>query len=107
MKVSRYNSEPDSNAETMLPISKALPMSSRVGLLHGLYLLRDLLHPAAVDQLMEVQRGAAVRALGPLLRQPAPHARVAAQLRAVRAQVGIHQLLHTDEASEHLRQRLK
>lgn len=41
------------------------------GQLQGVQLLGDLLHPAAVDQLVQVQRGPAVRALRPLLREPA------------------------------------
>ncbi len=41
-----------------------------------------------------------MRALRPLLRQPPPYARVAAQLRAVRAEASVPQLLHADEAAE-------
>jgi hypothetical protein len=48
-----------------------------------------LFHPSAVDELVQVQRRPAVRTLAPLLRQPTPDAQVAAQLRAVRAQVRI------------------
>ena len=45
-------------------------------------------------------------ALRPLLRQPPADAEVAAELRAVRAEVRVLQLLHADEAAEHVRQRL-
>lgn len=76
-------------------------------LLQGVQLLRHLLHPAAVDQLMQVQVGAAVGALWPLLCQPAADAQVTTQLGAVRAQVGVLQLLHADEAPEHLSQALQ
>lgn len=55
---------------------------------------------------MQVEVGTAVRALRPLLRQPATDAEVAAQLGAVWAEVGILQLLHADEAAEHLCQAL-
>ena len=56
----------------------------------------------AVDEFVNVQGGPAVGTLGPLLRQPPPDAEVAAQLGAVRAQVGISKSLHTDEATEHV-----
>ena len=45
-------------------------------------------------------------ALRPLLRQPPPDAEVAAELGAVRAEVRVLQLLHADEAAEHVGQRL-
>ena len=45
-------------------------------------------------------------ALGPLFREPPSDAEVAAELGAVRAEVRVLQLLHADEAAEHVRQRL-
>lgn len=89
-----------------LPIARVIPLAGSITLLHGFYLLCDILDPAAVHQLMEVQGCATVRALGPLLRQPSPHASVAAELRAVGTHVRVHKLLHADEAPEHLHQRL-
>ena len=43
-----------------------------------------LLNPPTVDELMNVETGPAVRALGPLLCQPPSDAEVAAELGAVR-----------------------
>lgn len=71
-------------------------------LLQALHLHGDLLQPPAVDQLVDVQRGPAVRTLAPLLGQPARDAKEAAQLRAVRTEVRLLQLLHADEAAEHI-----
>ena len=45
-------------------------------------------------------------ALGPLLGQPPSDAHVAAQLGAVGAEVRVPELLHADEAPEHLGQAL-
>ena len=71
----------------------------RANLLERVQLLGDLLHPPAVDQLVYVEAGPTVRTLRALLCQPPPDAHVATQLGAVGAQVGIAQLLHTDETS--------
>lgn len=71
-------------------------------LLEALHLHGDLLQPATVDQLADVQRGPAVRTLAPLLGQPARDAQVAAQFRAVRTEVRFLQLLHANEAAEHI-----
>ena len=76
-------------------------------LLQCVQLLCHLLHPAAVDQFVKVEVGAAVWALRPLLCQPATDAEVAAQLGTVWTEVSILQLLHTDEAAEHLCQALQ
>ena len=54
-----------------------------------------------------MEAGAAVGTLAPLLCQPAPDAHVAAQLGAVRAEMGVPQAVHTDETAEHLRQALR
>ena len=78
----------------------------RADLLEGVQLLGDLLHPPAVDELVYVEAGSAVRTLRPLLCQPSPDAHVAAQFGAVRTEVGVTQLLHADEAPEHLGQGL-
>ena len=43
-----------------------------VGYLEIVELLGDLLHPATVDQLVDVEGGAAMGTLGSLLRQPTP-----------------------------------
>lgn len=51
---------------------------------------------------MDVEAGPTVRTLRPLLRQPPPDAEVAAEFGAVRAEVGVGQLLHADEAAEHV-----
>ena len=59
-----------------------VPAGARPHLLECVELLGDLLHPAAVDQLVDVEAGAAVGTLRPLLRQPPPDAHVATQLRA-------------------------
>lgn len=64
-------------------------------------LLCDLLRPAAVDELSELQGGSAMRALGSLFCQPTPNAAEAAQLGAVRAQPRIAQFLHANKTSEH------
>jgi hypothetical protein len=63
--------------------------------------LRDLLGPSAVDELVYVQWGPAVGALGPLLGQPTVDAGVAAQFGAVRAQASVSQLFHAYEAFEY------
>ena len=132
------------------PAVRAAPSRpAPAALLQRVQLLRDLLHPAAVDQLVDVQRRPAVRALRPLLRdtgyyeiiildqleeiiikfnkipdpedcdfrskirnsnsllrEPPPDAEVTAELGAVRAEVRVLQLLHADEAPEHVGQRL-
>lgn len=76
-------------------------------LLETLHLHGNVLEPAAVDQLRDVQRGAAVRTLAPALRQPLGDARIAAELRTVRTQVRLAKLLHADEAAEDIAKRLR
>ena len=78
----------------------------RPDLLEGVQLLRHLLHPPAVDKLVDVETGSAVWTLGPLLCQPSSDAHVAAELGAMRTEVGVTQFLHTDETPEHLGQGL-
>ena len=78
----------------------------RADLLEGVQLLSHLLHPAAIDELVDVEAGSTMRTLRPLLCQPSPDAHVAAQLGAVRTEVGVTQLLHADETPEHLSQGL-
>lgn len=92
---------------SLVPVVLVPAVSTERDGLQRVELLGHLLHPAAVDELVEVQRGAAMGALGALLRQPAPDADVAAELRAVRAEVRVPQLLHADEAAEDLRQGLQ
>ena len=55
-------------------------------------MLTHLFHPSAVDELVQVKRCSAVRTLTPLFSQPPPDAQVAAQLRAVRAEVRVPEL---------------
>ena len=86
-----------------------LPVGSRTrgpGLLQGVQLLGNLFHPTTIDELVDVERGPTMGALGPLLREPASDAEVAAELGAVRAEVGVLQLLHADEAAEDVREGL-
>ena len=90
----------------ILLVGRDLQLLPGADLLEGVQLLGDLLDPATVDQLVNVEAGPTVRTLRPLLRQPPPDAHVAAELGAVRAQVGVTELLHADEAPEHLRQTL-
>ena len=71
-------------------------------LLQGVQLLSDLLYPPTVDQLVYVEAGPTVRTLRPLLRQPSSDAHVATQLGAMRTEMSVTELLHTDEATEDL-----
>ena len=65
-----------------------------------------LFDPSAIDELVDVQGRPAMGTLRPLLREPASDAEVAAELGAVRAEVGVLQLLHADEAAEDVREGL-
>jgi hypothetical protein len=87
--------------------SHASEVTLSTGSLEVVQLLSNLLDPTAVDQLVKVQSSSAVRALVPLLGQPPSYAGVAAKLGAVRAEVGVDELLHADEAPEHLCQALR
>ena len=68
-------------------------------------MIMNIISPT-VDQFMDVETRSAVGTLRPLLCQPASDAHVAAELGAVGTQVSIAQLLHADEAPEHLGQTL-
>ena len=55
---------------------------------------------------MKVQVCTAVRALGPLLRQPSPDTQIATQFGTMGTQMSILEFFHTNEASEHFSQAL-
>lgn len=86
----------------VVALVEAVRLDLRADLLQALHLGGDLLQPTAIDQLVDVQRGPTVRTLTSLLGQPARNAQVAAQFRAVRTEMGLLQLLHADEAAEHI-----
>lgn len=65
--------------------------------LHG-----DLLEPATVDQFVDAKRCTTVGTLPALFGQPTRNAFVAAELRAVRTQMGVLQLLHAYEAAKYI-----
>lgn len=70
--------------------------------LQGVQLLGDLLCPATVDQLPQLEWSPTVWTLGSLLRQPSSYAAEAAEFGTVWAEAGIPQLLHADETAKHL-----
>lgn len=63
--------------------------------------LGDLFGPAAVDELVDVEWGAAVRTLGALFGEPAVDAGVAAEFGAVGAEARVSELFHAYEAFEY------
>lgn len=90
------------DAKVLVPVSDGIVMS-KVGYsssLKSVQLLSDFFDPAAVDELVKVERGSAVGTLRSLLREPSSDARVTAQFTAVGTKMGISQFFHADETSE-------
>ena len=65
-----------------------------------------LFDPAAIDELMDVKGCSTMWTLRPLLSKPSSDAEVTAEFSAVGAEVGVLQLLHADEATEDVGERL-
>lgn len=76
---------------------------SEVAELQCVQLLSHFLCPATVDQFPQLKRSSTVGTLSSLFSQPSPDAAETAQFGTVRAETGITQLFHANEAAEDFR----